>query len=118
MTAQDGELEAFDEVTVSVQPEPQLTDGLVGAWLFDELAGSVAVDASGLGNDGSLQGNPTRIDGQVAGGLYFDGSDDRVLIADHPSLDLQNAITIAAWLKPEREATQYVISKATKSEIN
>lgn len=34
-------------------------DGLVGHWKLDETSGTVALDSSGEGNDGSLVGSPT-----------------------------------------------------------
>jgi hypothetical protein len=63
-------------------------------------------------------GDPTWVAGVRDTALQFDGADDRVLIPDDQSLDVQNGITISAWLRPEEEGTQYVISKATKNEEN
>ena len=40
---------------------------LVGYWKFDEGSGTVAADSSALGNDGTLSGNATWVDGQIDG---------------------------------------------------
>jgi hypothetical protein len=37
--------------------DPETVSSLIGYWKFNELSGSVAVDSSGSGNDGTLQGN-------------------------------------------------------------
>ena len=47
---------------------------LVGYWNFDEGAGTVAVDSSGYGNDGTLNGDPQWVPGQLGSALDFDGS--------------------------------------------
>ena len=114
MTADDGQLTSNDELTVQVQSEPLVDDGLVGAWQMDSPSGSQVLDASGLGNDGQVVGSPAAISGPVGEALYLHGDGDRVLIADDASLDVQS-LTIAAWLQPQERATQYAISKATKN---
>jgi hypothetical protein len=87
----------------------------VGVWSLDEGSGTVALDSSGLGNDGSFSGSPSWIAGVVGSALEFDGSGERVLIPDAPSLDLAGSLTIAAWLSPNQTATAYPIKKARAS---
>ncbi|MFC1713095.1 LamG domain-containing protein [Candidatus Poribacteria bacterium] len=76
-----------------------LTDGLVAHWPFDDGSGDVAVDATGNGNDGELQGGPTWTGDSMmgTGSLTFDGTDDLVRLA---SFDVEggNGITIACWI--------------------
>ena len=43
---------------------------------------------------------------------------DYALVPDHASLDITNAITLAAWVKPELVGTQDVMKKATDASIN
>ncbi|MFN0143492.1 MAG: LamG domain-containing protein, partial [Mycobacterium sp.] len=62
---------------------------------FEEGGGTVATDASGLGNHGSLIGNPV----WAQGGLVLNG-DDHVQVAASASLDLTQ-LTLAAWIKPD-----------------
>lgn len=71
---------------------------LVAALGFDETAGSVALDSSGTGNDGTING-PARVAGHFGGALQFDGVNDLVTVADANSLDLTR-MTIMAWVRP------------------
>ncbi len=64
---------------------------------FDEGAGSVAKDSSGLGNNCTLNGNPVWIDGKFGKALEFDGATWGE-VADADSLDLTDAMTIEAWV--------------------
>ena len=82
----------------------------VGVWSFEEGSGTTTADGSGNGNLGILSGGPLWIAGPTGNGLEFDGN--RVLVDDHPSLDIAGPITVAAWVRPDRRATQYVVKKA------
>ena len=84
-----------------------LADGLVGCWLFNEGVGSIAYDSSGYGNHGTLEKmafppiptsgwNPSK----DSVGLAFDGSNDYINCGNDSSLNLTEAITIEAWVKP------------------
>ncbi|NQV32357.1 MAG: hypothetical protein HQ515_06660, partial [Phycisphaeraceae bacterium] len=83
---------------------------LVGYWQFDEGAGNVATDKSGNGNDGMLLGGPTWGAGAIGSALSFDGSDDIVDIPDAASLDLAEALTLAAWVNLSDLSTFYFIT--------
>ncbi len=74
-------------------------DGCVGLWKFDEGAGSVAMDASGLGNDGVVAG--ATYHNLVSGAaLVFDGQDDDVIITN--SSDYKTpAFTLLAVLRTD-----------------
>ena len=69
---------------------------LVGYWNFDEGSGTIAYDSSGNGLDGTLNGDPQWVLGQVGGALEFDG-DDSVEIPHNPLLSITDEITITAW---------------------
>jgi hypothetical protein len=69
----------------------------VAAWLFEEGAGAVAEDSSGSGNDGTIEGGPSWVDGRFGKALDFDGADDQIIVPDSPSLELEH-LTIAAWV--------------------
>jgi len=71
---------------------------LVGHWKFDEGSGNIAKDSSGNGHDGTFNGNPQWVEGQLGGALDFDG-DDSVEIPHHPSLSITDEITVTAWAK-------------------
>ncbi len=69
---------------------------LVASYYFD---GS-AIDASGNGHDGSINGAAWAPDrnGDVDKALSFDGN-DYVLVNDHPDLRFSQALTITAWIR-------------------
>jgi len=65
---------------------------------FEDPPQEVTRDRSGSGNDGTIYG-ATRVIGKVRNALLFDGVDDYVEVADDPSLDITDAITIVMWIK-------------------
>ncbi|MCH8219699.1 MAG: LamG domain-containing protein, partial [Planctomycetes bacterium] len=69
---------------------------LVGHWRFNEGTGTVALDSSGNGNDGTLTGAQW-VPGQLGGALAFDG-DDWVDFGD--VLNIADTISIACWVNP------------------
>jgi len=76
---------------------------LVGQWKLDDGAGTTAMDATGNGNDGTLEDGPTVVDGQFGQALAFESS--RVVIPASDSLtpDLfQGSFTLSAWINPKR----------------
>jgi len=93
-------------------PEDTMTRGLVGYWSFDEGSGSTAYDASGNGNDGTLIHDPKWTQGKSGSALQFDGTDDYVDCGNDESLNITDAITIEAWIKPTTWASyRYPVSK-------
>ena len=103
-----------DSNTVTVSLTVGTLAGPVGQWLADEGSGTTLVDSSGQGNDGALQGNPTWVAGQQALAIRLDGTGDYAVVPDDASLDISGPITIAAWVRPEKVATQYLVKKATQ----
>ena len=79
-------------------------------WLkLDETSGTTATDSSGNGNDGTLtymSGNEWTA-GQIDGALELDGSNDYVNVGDAASLDITDAITVTAWIKPNASQSGY-----------
>jgi hypothetical protein len=72
---------------------------LVGDYRFD----GNALDQSGFGNHGTVQGvvlAPDR-DGNPLSAYAFDGVDDVIVVPGHPSLDYQEAMTVAFWMQPD-----------------
>jgi len=71
---------------------------LVAYWKFDEGSGTNAVDTSGNGNDGTLEGGAEWVAGQLGGALEFNGSGARVVA---PNIPFDNrSFTIAMWVNP------------------
>ena len=114
LTADDGEYVSTDDVNVQVTANNPVDPiaGLVGYWKLNDLQGSALADSSGFNNDAVANGNPQLTPGMLDDGLQLDGSGDYVVAADSPSLDINQQITISAWIRPESTKTQYVIKKA------
>lgn len=55
---------------------------LVGHWTFDEGSGTVAFDASGNGNDGTVSDSAEWVEGKIDGALYFNGTNSQVQCPD------------------------------------
>jgi len=78
---------------------------LIGYWKFDETSGASAQDATGNGNDGTLNGDPQWVAGMLGGALEFDGEGDYVDIGDDPIFNITDQITVACWIK----VTQFTV---------
>jgi len=76
-----------------------ITDpNLIGWWTFDAGTGNTVIDLSGYGNDGTLGGDPQKVDGIVGTALELDGSD--YVTIDGVVDDIINEnITLSAWIK-------------------
>jgi hypothetical protein len=88
--------------------------GLVLYMPFDEGAGSIVIDSSGNGNNGTIHG-ATWTDGKYGQGLYFQNSSTQyVTVPDSSSLN-SHFLTISAWVKfdsiPEFATEQVVVQK-------
>lgn len=81
-----------------------------GLWTFDEASGNTAYDSSGYGNNGTIYG-ATRTPGLFGGALSFDGVNDYIDCGDTPSLDVNSAITLGAWIKAPHTDSATIISK-------
>ncbi len=73
-------------------------EGLIAYWAFDEGAGNVALDSSGNGNNGTIQGNPQWVTGQIGSALDFDGDGDFVDCGNDAIFDVTEELTIAVWV--------------------
>jgi hypothetical protein len=69
---------------------------LAAQWNFDNNA----TDSSGNGNNGTLNGGATySATGKIGAALSLDGLDDYVDCGNGASLNITDAITVAAWVK-------------------
>ncbi len=84
-------------LTVAVCTQAQDPD-LLAWWKFDDGMGTIAVDSSGKGNDGTFVGDPEWVAGKFGSGLLFDGQGgERVSLG---GLDIPSgAMTITCWFK-------------------
>ena len=80
---------------------------LVAWWTFDDGSGTTAVDSSGNGNDGTLIGGATWVDGQLGDAIQFNGTDSYVAAA-HIPFD-NRSFTITMWVNPDLYTDQQVV---------
>ena len=84
---------------VFIQTNANVVQGLLGYWKFDEGSGTVAIDSSGNGNNGTINGNPVWGTGSPVNGssyLDMDGVNDYVDINHYLSLP---QYTAAMWFR-------------------
>lgn len=91
-------------VSFGAEPQKWLSDGLVSYWKMDESSwngtpGEV-IDSSGNSNNGTSTNANTTSTSKFGNAGDFDGTDDYVNVPDSASLDVTDAITIEAWIKP------------------
>ncbi len=111
----DATMTTGDLWTFRTIPETPITDpNLVGWWKLDDEEGKIALDWSGYGNNGSIVGEPQWIIGQFEGALAFDGVDDCIDIGNSPSLDINDVVTVMAWVKMEEAGNSEDQSFVTK----
>jgi len=96
-----------DVWSFSTVPDIPIADpSLLCWWKLDEEAGSVALDHSGHGQHGTLEGDTKWVDGVVSGALEFDGTADRVVDETAASyLNDLDAITVCLWAKSDLVGT-------------
>ena len=97
-------------ITISVQAQSQLENGLVAHYPFN----GNAIDESGHGNNGWVYDAQLVSDrfGNPASAYYFNGNSSYILVDDHPSLDITNKISITGWLyKYENIAWASMVTK-------
>ena len=101
-------------IVVLITFEMSMASSLVGYWKFNEGEGTIAYDASGNGNDGTLLNGVTWVDGIEGKAVSFDGIDDYIYIPDAPSLNVSGEeLTFAAWIySPGFQNYGYIIGKA------
>jgi hypothetical protein len=90
--------ETFVRVIDNVQP-------VIGSWHLDEDSGVTAYDTSGKGNNGALVNDPMWLTGKFGNALGFDGLNDYANAGSDPSLNIQNEISIEAWVNASRGAS-------------
>ena len=73
---------------------------VIGHWLFNEGSGSIALDASGQGNHGTIVGQPQWVAGVDGSAIFFDGMNDYVSAEKSLLSDLAQ-FTIACWIKTD-----------------
>ena len=113
LTASDGEYTVSDDVVVNVGAAGTVAPELAGFWNFKPGLG---------GNYSSIVGHLGYLaDGasvNAEGRLTLGGSGAHYVVDNVPQLQLSEAITITAWIKPAVRAAQDVVSKAGTDAID
>jgi len=94
---------------------------LVGQWKLDEGGGTIAMDASGNGNDGTLEDDPVVVEGKFGQALAFDSSRVAIPASDSLTADFfQGSFTVSGWINPARTGNtwQQVFRAITASATN
>jgi PKD repeat protein len=104
----------------TTQPPTTSSEGLVAAYGFEEASGSMAADASGKGNHGTIK-EAVRINtGKYGKALKFDGVNDWVTVNDSASLDLSTGLTLEAWVYPLSQSNggnTVILKQASGAEV-
>ncbi|MGJ8697536.1 MAG: LamG domain-containing protein [Verrucomicrobiaceae bacterium] len=80
---------------------------LVASFSFEEGSGTVAIDSSGSGNDGTIAGGATWAPGILGSAISLDGIDDTIRLNDNTFAGNTTITSISAWVfggvdNPER----------------
>ena len=94
-----------------------LARGLVGCWLFNEGGGNKVYDLA-KNNHGTLINRPLWWTGRNGYALKFDGVNDYVDAGSGASLNITDAITVSAWIKPFSTHDGGVIEKTIGGTVN
>lgn len=86
--------------TASARTPAMSRVGLVAAYGFNEGSGTIAADASGNNNPGTIAGATWSTQGKFGNALSFNGSSSMVTVADAALLRLTTGMTLEAWVKP------------------
>jgi myo-inositol-hexaphosphate 3-phosphohydrolase len=97
---------------------PTQLGALVGHWQMDEGSGNVLLDASGYNNNAPTKGGPTWVAGVAGLALKLNGKNHYATAPDKASLNMTQAITLSAWIKPEKTANQDILKKAVDRKTN
>ncbi len=94
LTAGDGQLSTNVELTVVVNANAALTNGLQAYWRFNETSGTTASDASGNNRNGTMSGATFVAGGRFGNAAQFDGVDD-IMTFTSPAA---SQVTFSAWV--------------------
>jgi hypothetical protein len=100
-------------ILFTVMPIYGYAADLVGYWPFEDSSGSKVLDASGNGNDGTIYGGATRVQGKCGKGLSFNGTSSYVLVPGTGSINV-GTWTVTCWVSFSRlDVVQVILDKRT-----
>ncbi len=92
----------------------EVSPGPIAFWKFDEGVGTTAYDSTQNNNDGKISGATWQNEDMCVSGkcFYFDGSSDKISMADSTVLDISSPLTVSAWIKPNTvSGSQIIVDK-------
>jgi len=107
----DGSVTNQDDFRISFPVDSAEVTDLVAHWPMNENIGTSVADVSGNANHATLLNGSDWTAGRVGAAVDLDGLNDWMLVPDPGTgwvLDLRNALTVSAWVRPE------VVSGQTK----
>ncbi len=84
--------------------------GLVGQWSFDAGKGLKAIDSSGNGNTGTLNGSLAWVSGKHGNALSFNSASSQYVSLASGTIADGSDMTVVAWVKPTAIAQQAFVS--------
>ena len=90
------------EFSINSAEQPDLSNGLVAWWQFEDGTGTIVSDSSGNGNNATFQNGAQWQSGKFGGGVEFDGSNDWVDAGQKTEYQLNDGFTLSAWVNPYR----------------
>lgn len=105
-----------DPSSMQLSGPVELNKGLVGYWKMDEGSGKILIDNSGKKNNATIvdpsgvswvkgkEGSALRI---IRPGRWY-----HCTVPHNTSINLNKAVTISAWIKPQVKANKVIVSKA------
>ncbi len=96
-----------------------LKNGLVGWWTMDgaDVTSTAAIDKSTTGANGTRSGTTKNV-GKIGQALKFNGTTDKVTVADKSALDLTTNFSVSAWAWIDPASTGYVVIYTSGTQLN
>jgi hypothetical protein len=88
---------------------------LVAHWAMEDNGGAFLMDSSSAKNNADIIEGPSWVEGKRGLALELNGTIDYCTVPNDPSLNVSNAITIAAWIKPSKYGTQRILRKVDET---
>jgi len=84
-------------------------DKPIVAFTFDNIKGDIVPDVSGNGNDGTMQNNPSVIDGKIGKALEFNGSRVRIAASKTVGSEMfaEGVFTLVMWINATRAGNEW-----------